>query len=137
VPLGRVLGNEAGQLLARRYDVCGIRLRTGARLARFRCGPGGRLRGLVLESGEEIPCDAGVLGIGAEPVTPPGAPAGAGGIPTDACGRTALPGIHACGDVASTFRPSAGRRIRVEHWTNAAAQGAAVARTIAGRDEPH
>ena len=58
-------------------------------------------------------------------------------VETDACGRTATPGVFACGDVASWWRPSLGRHLRVEHWTSAAGQGAAVARAILGRDEPY
>jgi 3-phenylpropionate/trans-cinnamate dioxygenase ferredoxin reductase subunit len=137
VPLERVLGSDAGALIAERYREQGIDLRLGVGLAGFRRGPGGRLRGVLLTDGSELGCDVAVLGIGAEPVAPTGAPAGLDGIPTDACGRTALPGVYACGDVASTFRPSLGRRIRVEHWTSAAGQGQAVARAILGRDEPH
>jgi 3-phenylpropionate/trans-cinnamate dioxygenase ferredoxin reductase subunit len=137
VPLERVLGRDAGLLIAERYRGQGISLRLNAGLAGVRRGPGGRLRGLLLTDGSEVACDLAVLGIGADPVAPVGAPAGTGGIPTDASGRTALPGVYACGDIASTFRPSLGRRIRVEHWTSAAAQGAAVAHAILGRDEPH
>ena len=137
VPLERVLGPEVGRLIADRYREQGIELRLGAGLAGFRRGPAGRVRGVLLADGNELACDAAVLGIGAEPVAPVGAPAGRGGIPTDACGRTALPGVYACGDAASTHRPSLGRRIRVEHWTSASAQGAAVAAAILGRDEPH
>ena len=137
VPLERVLGQEVGGMIADRYREQGIELRLGAGLAGFRRGPEGRVRGVLLSNGRELTCDAAVLGIGAEPVAPVGAPAGRGGIPTDACGRTALPGVYACGDAASTYRPSLGRRIRVEHWTSASAQGAAVAAAILGRDEPH
>ncbi len=137
VPLERVLGPEVGALVAARYREQGVELRLGAGLAGFRRGPEGRVRGVLLTDGAELACDAVVLGIGADPVTPEGAPAGRGGIPTDACGRTALPGVYACGDAASTVRPSLGRRIRVEHWTSASAQGAAVAAAILGRDEPH
>jgi 3-phenylpropionate/trans-cinnamate dioxygenase ferredoxin reductase component len=137
VPLERVLGREAGHLIAERYREQGVDLRLNAGLAGFRRGPGGRVRGLLLADGGEIACDVAVLGIGAAPVAPDGAPAGAGGIPTDACGRTALPDVYACGDVASTLRPSLGRRIRVEHWTSAAAQGAAVAHAVLGREQPH
>ena len=137
VPLERVLGAEVGRLIADRFAEQGIDLRLGAALAGFRRGPEGRVRGVLLAGGGEIACDAVVLGIGADPVAPAGSSAGRGGVPTDACGRTALPGVYACGDVASTFRPSLGRRIRVEHWTSAAAQGAAVAAAILGRDEPH
>jgi 3-phenylpropionate/trans-cinnamate dioxygenase ferredoxin reductase component len=137
VPLERVLGREVGRLIAGRYREQGIELRLGAGLAGFRRGPAGRVRGVLLADGRELACDAVVLGIGAEPVAPVGTPAGRGGIPTDACGRTALPGVYACGDAASTYRPSLGRRIRVEHWTSASAQGAAVAAAILGREEPH
>ena len=137
VPLERVLGQEVGGMIADRYRERGIELRLGAGLAGFRRGPAGRVRGVLLADGRELACDAVVLGIGAEPVAPVGAPGGRGGIPTDACGRTALPGVYACGDAASTYRPSLGRRIRVEHWTSASAQGAAVAAAILGRDEPH
>jgi NADPH-dependent 2,4-dienoyl-CoA reductase/sulfur reductase-like enzyme len=137
VPLERVLGCEAGGLIADRYHEQGVALRLGSGLAGFRRGPRDRVRGLMLEDGTELACDAAVLGIGAFPVAPTGSPAGAGGIPTDFCGRTALPGVYACGDVAATFRPSFDRRIRVEHWTSAAAQGSAVAAAILGREEPH
>ena len=137
VPLERVLGREAGLLIAERYREQGVELRLGSGLASFRRGPGDRLRGVLLADGTEIACDAALLGIGAEPVAPTGTPAGAGGIPTDACGRTSLPGVYACGDVASTFRSGLGSRIRVEHWTSAAGQGAAVAAAILGREEPH
>ena len=137
VPLERVLGLEVGSLIARRYREQGIHLHLGAGLAGFRRGPAGRVRGVLLSDGSELACDAAVLGIGAEPVAPTGAPAGSGGIPTDACGRTALPGVYACGDAASTLRPSLGRRVRLEHWSDAAAQGAAVAAAILGREEPH
>jgi NADPH-dependent 2,4-dienoyl-CoA reductase/sulfur reductase-like enzyme len=137
VPLERVLGREVGGLIADRYREQGIELRLEAGLAGFRRGPAGRVRGVLLTDGTEIGCDVVVLGIGASPTAPTGAPAGRGGIPTDACGRTALPAVYACGDTASTYRPSLGRRIRVEHWTSASGQGTAVAAAILGREEPH
>jgi 3-phenylpropionate/trans-cinnamate dioxygenase ferredoxin reductase component len=137
VPFERVLGRDAGLLIAARYREQGIGLRLNVRLTGFRRGPGDRLRSLRLDDGSEVACDAAVLGIGAQPVAPIGVPGYASGIPTDACGRTTLPDVYACGDVASTMRPSLGRRIHVEHWTSAAAQGAAVARAILGRQEPH
>jgi 3-phenylpropionate/trans-cinnamate dioxygenase ferredoxin reductase subunit len=137
VPLERVLGREAGSLIADRYREQGIELRLGAGLASFRRGPGDRVRGVLLADGSEVACDAAVLGIGAEPVAPVGMSTDGGGIPTDACGRTSVPGVYACGDVAATFRAVLGRRVRVEHWTSAAGQGATVAHAILGRDEPH
>jgi 3-phenylpropionate/trans-cinnamate dioxygenase ferredoxin reductase subunit len=106
-PLERVLGREVGTVLAERYRAHGVDLRLGTTL---------------------VPdADVVVAAIGAvvEPVE------------TDACGRTATPGVYACGDVASWWRPSLGRHLRVEHWTSASGQAVAVARAILGRDEPY
>ncbi len=58
------------------------------------------------------------------------------GVPTDAAGRTRVPGVFACGDVAESYRPALGRPLRVEHWTNAGRQGASVAAAITGEQAP-
>jgi NADPH-dependent 2,4-dienoyl-CoA reductase/sulfur reductase-like enzyme len=85
-------------------------------------------RRLLLSDGSVLPCDEVLVGVGAEPA---GELLGLREVPVDACGRTAVPGVHACGDVARW----AGQR--AEHWSVAQAQGAAVARTILGDDVPH
>lgn len=89
-----------------------------------------------LSDGTVVPCDVALIAIGADPAGELFA-GGRGGIQTDACGRTDIAGVYACGDVAASWRPSLRRRIRVEHWTCAAGQGAAVAHTIAGEDTPY
>jgi 3-phenylpropionate/trans-cinnamate dioxygenase ferredoxin reductase subunit len=133
-PLLRVLGTEVGALLAERYRVHGIDLRHGVGVDGLAANGDGRVRALLLSDGSEVVCDAAVVGIGAEPT---GELLGAGEIATDASGRTEYEGIFACGDVASSWRPSLGRRLRVEHWTNAAGQATAVARTILGDESVH
>jgi 3-phenylpropionate/trans-cinnamate dioxygenase ferredoxin reductase subunit len=45
--------------------------------------------------------------------------------------------MFACGDVANWWRPSLGRHVRVEHWTSAAGQAAAVANAIVGDETPY
>jgi 3-phenylpropionate/trans-cinnamate dioxygenase ferredoxin reductase subunit len=117
-PLERVLGQEVGSLLAARYAEAGVELRLGGPVAR-----------------DELAADAVVVAVGVAPETV--AAAGSNGIPTDACGRTALPGVYAAGDVAEAWHPLLGRRLRVEHWTSAAGQGAAVAHAILGDERPH
>jgi NADPH-dependent 2,4-dienoyl-CoA reductase/sulfur reductase-like enzyme len=93
----------------------------------------GRARSVALSDGTEVRCDAALVGIGAEPADEL-LGGGTAGIPTDAAGRTELPGVYACGDVAAAWRPSRQAHVRIEHWTNAARQGGAVADAILGRD---
>jgi len=136
VPLERVLGPEVGRILAERFASGGVDLRLGTGLRGFVAGAGGRLRSVELTDGSEVACDAALVAIGAAPACDlAGDPRG--GIETDACGRTGLPGVYACGDVASAWRPSVGRRVRVEHWTSAAGQAASVAHAILGRERPY
>jgi len=136
VPLERVLGPEVGRLLADRFAANGVDLRLGTGLAGFAAGDDGRVQAVELTDGSRIVCDTALVAIGAAPACDlAGDPRG--GIETDACGRTELPSVYACGDVASAWRPSVGRRVRVEHWTSAAGQAASVAHAILGRERPY
>jgi NADPH-dependent 2,4-dienoyl-CoA reductase/sulfur reductase-like enzyme len=136
VPLARVLGEEVGGVLAERYRAHGVDLRMGVGLRGLRPGPDRRLSGVELADGSVVACETALIAIGAEPASEllGGHPAG---IDTDACGRTAQPGVFACGDVACSWRPLLGARARVEHWTSAAGQAAAVAHAILGRSRPY
>jgi 3-phenylpropionate/trans-cinnamate dioxygenase ferredoxin reductase subunit len=136
VPLERVLGPEVGSLLATRYADAGVDLRLGGAIEHLEHGPDGRPRALVLADGAEVPADAVVVAVGVSPETGGLPAAGRNGIPTDGCGRTAVPGVYAAGDVAEAWHPLLGRRLRVEHWTSAAGQGAAVAHAILGQERP-
>ena len=135
-PLTRVLGAEVGSLLADRYRDHGVHLRMGAGLGSFLTTTGGRLSGIELTDGSSVECDTALVAIGAAPACDLlGDPRD--GIQTDGCGRTAHPGVYACGDVASSWRQSLGAHVRVEHWTSAAGQASAVAHAILGRERPY
>ena len=44
-----------------------------------------------------------------------------------------MPGVFAAGDVANSYHPFYGERIRVEHWANALNQGPVAARSMLGQ----
>ena len=125
LPLFRVLGGEVGTMLADRYRSRGVDLRLGVGVTGY-IGKE-RVRGVRLTDDTIVPADAVVVGIGT--VVEP--------CQVDSYGRTRTPGVYACGDVASWWRPKLGRHVRVEHWTSAAGQARAVASTIAGESEPY
>jgi 3-phenylpropionate/trans-cinnamate dioxygenase ferredoxin reductase component len=135
-PLVRVLGREVGELLAERYRAHGVDLRTGAGLGRFVTSATGELSGLELTDDSAVECETALVAIGAAPACDLLGDAREG-IRTDACGRTAHPGVYACGDVACAWRPSLGTHVRVEHWTSASGQAIAVANAILGRERPY
>ena len=132
-PFERILGNEVGRVLANRYRAAGVDLRTDANVQELRTDAAGRPHGLALADGTETACDAVLVAVGAEPATEL---LGGRDVETDASGRTAMPDVYACGDAAAVWRPSVARHVRTEHWTSAAAQSAAVARSILGRSAP-
>jgi 3-phenylpropionate/trans-cinnamate dioxygenase ferredoxin reductase component len=128
-PLGGVLGPEVGRIIAERLEAAGADVRAEARVRRLAADR------VELQGGDVLPADAVLVAVGAEPAGDlVAAPAG---VRTDACGRTSLPGVYACGDVASWHRPSLGHPLRVEHWTSAAGQAAAVASAILGEPRPY
>ncbi len=135
LPFAAVLGSAVGRRLAARYREGGVDLRLGSGVAGVERRRG-RVRAVRLADGSRLPCTALLVAVGARPAADLAAGlvelATDGGVPTDPLGGTAIPGVHACGDVASPWRPELGRHARLEHWTAAASGGAAVAREILG-----
>ncbi len=133
VPFAGMLGPEVGEMLAARYRDHGIDLRVGSRVMGVR--PGRRGTVVSLTGGGELRADATLVAAGVTPAAELFDEA-MSGIPTDAAGRTRLPCVFACGDVAESYRPSLGRRLRIEHWTSAGRQGATVAAAIMNQELP-
>lgn len=145
-PLERVLGEQMGAVCAALHTDNGVEVRTGVGVAGLvsdrpeegeHGGAGnGAVSAVALLDGSVIPADVVVVGIGVVPTT--GWLADSGLDIADGVG--ADPTLHAAddvvvaGDVARWFDESRGSEIRVEHWTNAADQGVAAARSLlAGR----
>jgi 3-phenylpropionate/trans-cinnamate dioxygenase ferredoxin reductase component len=107
-----------------------VEFRFGEKAVEFRPGM------VITSGGAEIPADVLVVGVGAAPNDGLAARAGlavADGVLTDEALRTSDPDIFAAGDVANSFNPLLGRRIRVEHWANALNGGPAAARSMLGQ----
>ena len=109
-PFERTLGPSVGRVLAERYRAHGVDLQVGVTVAGFREDENGTLKAVELVGGNQIRCDAALVGIGIDPAREL--------VPERPSGRP----VHTCGDVTA----SGG------HWTSAAAGGTAVARRILG-----
>ncbi|NJM83231.1 MAG: FAD-dependent oxidoreductase [Tabrizicola sp.] len=97
-----------------------------------------RVSGARLASGQELPADFVIIGIGIVPNTGLAEAAGLAidnGIRTDALGRTSDHGIWAAGDCASF--PWRGGRLRLESVGNAIDQAEAVAANMLGAGLPY
>ncbi|WP_219419788.1 NAD(P)/FAD-dependent oxidoreductase [Pseudonocardia nigra] len=132
--MGRVVPVEVAAVLADRHTRAGVDVRCGVGLA------GLEPTGLDLDTGETVPCDVVVAGIGAVPETALAEKAGLAvddGLRVDARLATSDPDVFAAGDCCSFPHPLYDdRRIRLESWRNAQDQGTAAARSMLGADEP-
>lgn len=138
IPMAHILGAEVGTRLAELHGRHGVGLHLGARFHHFVGDT--HVEGVALVSGEALPADLVVVGIGAEPAT---AWLQDSGLPIEngvECGSdlqvVGHPGIYAAGDVARWPHALYGAPLRIEHWTNASEHGALVASDITGAPAP-
>jgi len=135
----RVLARVAGEALSRFYEAehraHGVTVMLGVGVS---CIDGeDRVTGVRLDSGELLPADMVIVGIGIVPAIAPLVEAGVevgNGVIVDAHCRTSLPHVHAIGDCAAHPNPhAAGAVIRLESVQNANDQAVTAARDIVGR----
>jgi len=98
-------------------------------------GNGRLLTGARTSDGETVEAYLAIVGVGVEPNVELAGKAGADvddGIVVDERFRTSLEDVYAIGDVARYPDPTSERQRRIEHWSNADAQGAHLGRQLAG-----
>jgi NADPH-dependent 2,4-dienoyl-CoA reductase/sulfur reductase-like enzyme len=134
VPLVRSVGAQVGTVCTGLHRAAGTDLRLSTEVTGLET-VGGAVRGVRLSTGEVLPADLVVVGIGVVPATGwlqgSGLPLHErdGGVVCDATLAAGPPGVYAAGDVAHVANPLFDDELmRLEHWTNAAEQGAAAAR---------
>jgi 3-phenylpropionate/trans-cinnamate dioxygenase ferredoxin reductase subunit len=141
LPLSLGFGPTAGEFFARVLREHGVDFTGDDPLERFE-GDGERVRRVVTASGRELPADLVVMGCGAVPDVMLARSAGlelgeTGGIACSSSLETSAEGVWAAGDACEYDSVVHGRRIRIEHWEVARAQGAAVAAAILGERRPY
>jgi 3-phenylpropionate/trans-cinnamate dioxygenase ferredoxin reductase subunit len=108
------------------FEERGVRFRLGTRVEELRGSD--RVESAILDTGEEVPCDLVVQGVGLIP-----------NVELASAAEMAVQGghIYAAGDVARFPDPISGEPTRVEHWDHAKAHGRLAGRNMAGEREPY
>ncbi len=134
VPLVNSVGEEIGNACAKLHHGAGTDLRCGVKVTAIEQRQDGA-KHVTLDDGTVLEADLVVVGIGVTPSTNWLAGSGVelherdGGVVCDDALRTGQPGVYAAGDVVHWPNPVFdGKQMRLEHWTNAAEQGALAAR---------
>ena len=138
-PLSLGFGRTASEFFAGVLREHGVEWVARDALGRFEGD--GRVQRVVTESGKSLDADLVVMGTGAMPDVMLARSAGlslgeSGGIACSSVLETSAPGVWAAGDACEYDSVVHGRRMRIEHWEVACAQGAAVAAAIMGSREP-
>ncbi|AZI36150.1 putative FAD-dependent oxidoreductase [Caenibius tardaugens NBRC 16725] len=142
--LPRVLARVAGEQLSEFYQNehlgKGVDLRLDVAIDSLE-GVSGKVTGVKLASGEVLPADMVVVGIGIVPAVAPliaAGAAGANGVDVDQFCRTSLPDIYAIGDCAAHANAFAdGAVIRLESVQNANDMANTAVKDILGEQHPY
>ena len=138
--LSRVAGEELSAFYLEEHRRQGVHVRLATGIESV-IGDGKKVTGALLSNGEELACDAIVVGIGIVPAVGPliaAGAAGANGVDVDGICHTSLPGIYAIGDCAAHANPyAAGAVIRLESVQNANDMATIVAKAICKEPEQY
>ena len=133
VPFERTLGASVGRAWQKLHERRGVTFRTSAKVTAF--DGEADLNGVTLDTGEQIPADLALVGLGVKPATDAisGLPCNDdGSVSVDAQLRVA-DALYAAGDIARFPYRGDGPAIRVEHWRVAQQHGRTAALAMLGK----
>ena len=125
---------ELSAELVELYRAEGVNVLLGTQVEEL-TGNGRLLTGARTADGQALEGYLAIAGVGVVPNVELAEQAGAkvdDGVAVDQRFLTSLPDIYAIGDVARYPDPTSGRLRRIEHWSNADAQGTHLGRQLAG-----
>ncbi|MFA6603267.1 MAG: FAD-dependent oxidoreductase [Patescibacteria group bacterium] len=133
-----VLDAGSGQMIEKALEKAGVKIVRGKYVTEAYGGE--RVEGVILESGEKLPCQIVSVGIGG--VCPLDFAKAAGlatnrGLVANEYLETSAPDIWAAGDCAEYQDLIFGERTQFGSWSNAQSQGRTVGANMSGRHEPY
>ena len=135
--LARVVPPPVASLLAERHRAEGVTVRMATMVERFAGNSRGMVKSVELSTGETLPCDIAVVGVGVSPNVELAEEAGLEvnvGICAGPDLRTSDPAIFACGDIAMFRHPLFERHVRVEAYQNAEDHARVIAAVLQGKE---
>ena len=138
-PLIRGLGAEMGSAVTAVHARNGVAIRCGVQIVgieQVESADGPTVTAVLLADGERIPADDVLVGIGVSPAVEWLESSGLelrDGVVCDEFLSTGVPGVYAAGDLLrwpNAMFAHVEPDMRVEHWTNAAEQGACAAQNL-------
>jgi 3-phenylpropionate/trans-cinnamate dioxygenase ferredoxin reductase subunit len=136
--LPRVAGGDLSAFFHHYHEAKGVVFEVSQQVEAI-TGEGGHVTGVRLSDGRVLPCDAALVGVGAQPNDELAHAAGldcSNGIVVDLEARTSDPAIYAIGDVTWRPLPLYDRPFRLESVPNALEQARHAASAICGRQPP-
>lgn len=137
--LGRAVAPAIGAHARQRLEAMGVRILTGTTVTRLE-GENGHVAAAITSSGERLPAQMVIIGIGVVPNVELAEAAGlaiGNGIRVDQQMRTSEPAVLALGDAASYRHWFTGADVRLESVQNATDQARLAARTILGHADAY
>ncbi|MGB3294113.1 MAG: FAD-dependent oxidoreductase, partial [Phormidesmis sp.] len=137
VPFEKVLGRSVGKMFQQVHEAKGVQFKLGCKAEAFKGE--GSVEAVELDSGETVPADMVVVGIGVQPATD-----FVEGIALSERDRSipvdqylqAAPNVYAAGDIAQFPHFMTGDPVRIEHWRLAMQHGRIAACNMAGQAIP-